>query len=424
MVSLSRIFAIGLCLMMLSKGESPVMLGLRGAISTFSPVSEETSFIVRATAAELLARYVKVQNGNHLLQYASGIGTGWTETRSLELIRVNAKAVSAADQANGVAESFLVSISSEMFRNYDSRTGKWTEWYNGRNLILPPCIEVIRRTNGQWSAQASQLSSFIAFTAHGNPGLIRHGAKQVLATTPTVPAAARFQPKIISTPSSPAATNTASKASDPIGDAVNGIMTALFSVAFLVTLLGITPVVIHYIYRNKRKSASQPKGSMRPPRIPPPQPSTVPPPIPISLSSPEISIIEARSHLLTAAEQAFFAVLEPIVRSSCMISSKVRLADLFDVRKGRGQQAAFNKICSKHIDFVLTDPGTSRILCGIELDDSSHNRTDRIARDTFVNELFAAQGLPLLRVPVAWTYYPQALRAEFLKAGVAISHVA
>jgi len=38
---------------------------------------------------------------------------------------------------------------------------------------------------------------------------------------------------------------------------------------------------------------------------------------------------------MTPAEQAFFAVLEPIVRSSCMVSSKVRLADLFDVRQER-----------------------------------------------------------------------------------------
>ncbi|MGL5017357.1 MAG: DUF2726 domain-containing protein [Luteolibacter sp.] len=367
---------------------------------------------------------MKVQNGNHLLQFASGIGTGWTETRNLELVRVTAQAVSAADQANGIAESFLVSISSEIFRNYDRRTGKWTEWYNGRNLILPPGIQVIRRTNGQWSAQASGLSSFVPFTAHGNPGLIPHGAKQALAAFPTPPPAIRLETQNTNAPSSPAATNAASKASDQMQDAVARIMATAFAIAFLVALLGITPSVIRYIYRKNKKSVSQPKGNMRPPRIPPPQPLAVPPPLPISLNSPEISIIEARSHLLTAAEQAFFAVLEPIVRSSCMISSKVRLADLFDVRKGRGQQAAFNKICSKHIDFVLTDPGTSRILCGIELDDSSHNRTDRIARDTFVNELFAAQGLPLLRVPVAWTYYPQALRAEFLKAGVAISHVA
>lgn len=123
---------------------------------------------------------------------------------------------------------------------------------------------------------------------------------------------------------------------------------------------------------------------------------------------------------MTPAEQAFYAVLSPVVQSSCMISSKVRLADIFEVRHERGHNAAFNKISRKHIDFVLTDPATSRILCAIELDDSSHNRPDRIERDRFVNELFAANQLPLLRVPVAWNYYPKALRNELIKAGVTL----
>lgn len=131
-----------------------------------------------------------------------------------------------------------------------------------------------------------------------------------------------------------------------------------------------------------------------------------------------------KENLMTPAEQSFFSVLQPIVGPSCIISSKVRLADLFDVVQERGQQAAFNKICSKHIDFVLTDPSSSRILCCIELDDSSHQRPDRIERDRFVNELFATHHLPLMRVPAAWTYYPQALRAELAKAGIVLSTAA
>jgi len=124
---------------------------------------------------------------------------------------------------------------------------------------------------------------------------------------------------------------------------------------------------------------------------------------------------------MTPAELAFFAILEPLVRPSCMISAKVRLADLFQVGQGVGQQSAFNKISRKHIDFVLTDPATSRILCGIELDDRSHKLPDRVERDEFVNEVFAKNQLPLLRVPVAWTYYPQALRAELVKAGLVLA---
>lgn len=164
-----------------------------------------------------------------------------------------------------------------------------------------------------------------------------------------------------------------------------------------------------------------------PPPVPMPSTGAIPPPLPAFVPKSEwnpINLMERRDNLMTPAELAFFAVLEPIVRSSYMVSSKVRLADLFDVRQERGQQAAFNKISSKHIDFVLTELGSSRILCGIELDDSSHNRPDRTERDNFVNELFATNYLPLMRVPAAWTYCPQSLRAELLKCGVSLSNAA
>jgi hypothetical protein len=34
-------------------------------------------------------------------------------------------------------------------------------------------------------------------------------------------------------------------------------------------------------------------------------------------------------------------------------------------------------------------------VCGIELDDSSHARQDRVIRDDFVNQVFKNAGLPL-----------------------------
>jgi hypothetical protein len=36
---------------------------------------------------------------------------------------------------------------------------------------------------------------------------------------------------------------------------------------------------------------------------------------------------------------------------------------------------AFAKIRAKHLNFVLCDPKTLAILCAIELDDSTHDRT-------------------------------------------------
>ena len=50
-------------------------------------------------------------------------------------------------------------------------------------------------------------------------------------------------------------------------------------------------------------------------------------------------------------------------------------------------------------------------LLGIELDDKSHQRNDRQDRDQFVDQVFKAAGIPLLRVPVKHTYSLQEVQS-------------
>ena len=189
-------------------------------------------------------------------------------------------------------------------------------------------------------------------------------------------------------------------------------------VAFCLIAVSLAGLILRKLFPHHRKRGAR--------RAAPPLGRTAasPPPLPSTSSSTAHHLFEARSHLLSEAEQKFFGVLQPLVGSACNVSSKVRLADLFDVRPGRGQQAAFNKIQSKHIDFVLTDPATSRILCAIELDDSSHLRPDRIERDEFIDDLFGRNHLPLLRVPCMWTYNTPALRDALAAVGVPVIRAA
>ena len=84
-----------------------------------------------------------------------------------------------------------------------------------------------------------------------------------------------------------------------------------------------------------------------------------------------------------------------------------------DANWARGYGA---KISSKHIDFVLYDRGTFEIKLAIELDDSSHQKSDRQKRDQFVNESFRAAQVPLLRVPTSSRYDVNELRHEIEKA--------
>jgi hypothetical protein len=118
--------------------------------------------------------------------------------------------------------------------------------------------------------------------------------------------------------------------------------------------------------------------------------------------------------LLTPAEQVFYRSLDIAVAGRLQILCKVRLADLLQVAGSNSKQRhrLFRKIAAKHIDFLLVEPGRLEPILAIELDDSSHDRSDRRQRDQFLNELFGIVEFPLLRVKAAASYSPrQILRA-------------
>lgn len=122
-----------------------------------------------------------------------------------------------------------------------------------------------------------------------------------------------------------------------------------------------------------------------------------------------------RKSLLTAAERRFHGVLRKAAEG-WTIFAMVRIADLLEVASDAPQrQAWLNRILSKHIDFVLCDGETLEAVLAIELDDRSHERADRIARDQFVDRAFAAAQLPLLRVKVEPEYDEGALRKKIRK---------
>ena len=105
----------------------------------------------------------------------------------------------------------------------------------------------------------------------------------------------------------------------------------------------------------------------------------------------------AAKPLLSAVEERFFRVLHAVSADRVHIVCKPRLADFIQHTDGF---AGFNAISQKHIDFLVCRPADWMPMLAIEVDDSSHNRADRRTRDTFVNNLFAHIGVPLLRLGV------------------------
>jgi hypothetical protein len=111
-----------------------------------------------------------------------------------------------------------------------------------------------------------------------------------------------------------------------------------------------------------------------------------------------------RDDFLSPAEVSFYHVLRQVAGERATVCAKVRLADVFFVARPNENAAARNRIAAKHVDFLLCDPATMRPLAGVELDDESHQRTDRVERDVFVEQVFAAAGLPLVRFPAQRGY--------------------
>lgn len=116
----------------------------------------------------------------------------------------------------------------------------------------------------------------------------------------------------------------------------------------------------------------------------------------------------SKAEFLSAAEKRFMEALGNAVGADYCVFAKVRLADVIRPRAGRGDGkawgAAFARIKSKHLDFLLCNPDTLDIVCGVELDDKSHARADRAERDGFLGRALKGAGVPLARFPVQRDY--------------------
>jgi hypothetical protein len=120
-----------------------------------------------------------------------------------------------------------------------------------------------------------------------------------------------------------------------------------------------------------------------------------------------------RDDFLSPAEKSFYLVIKGMMGNFFTICPKVSLSDLFFVSRPNENKSAYNRINRKHVDFVICDPQTMTPLFAIELDDSSHDRADRVERDAFVDSVFEAAQLPLLHIPVQMSYNTNELGALF-----------
>ena len=134
---------------------------------------------------------------------------------------------------------------------------------------------------------------------------------------------------------------------------------------------------------------------------------------------------ERQGPLFTPAERSFLGVLKSVLKDDVEVLGKVRVADILKPTKGMSRshwQSAFNKISSKHFDFVICDKNDLRVLCVVELNDKSHNAKKRKERDAFLEKACESASLPLIQVPAQSGYSIDEVRnqlAPFIPALVA-----
>lgn len=117
--------------------------------------------------------------------------------------------------------------------------------------------------------------------------------------------------------------------------------------------------------------------------------------------------------LLTKTEYAFYKILKTECdRRDYLICPKVRMEDFLYVNCEREKAKYRGYIKSRHIDFIICD-SELYMLCGIELDDPSHDSKEAQKIDRFKDDVFETIEVPLYRIKVSDGNYREQLNKVF-----------
>jgi len=111
--------------------------------------------------------------------------------------------------------------------------------------------------------------------------------------------------------------------------------------------------------------------------------------------------------IFNGSERVFFLELTKQLPTGYHIFPKVRMIDYIKP-VDEWSYAIRNKIWNKHVDFLICNKDFKPVLA-VEINGKSHQRTDRVARDLFVRNVYAAVGLPIVFVEIG-TNFQEAIR--------------
>lgn len=117
-----------------------------------------------------------------------------------------------------------------------------------------------------------------------------------------------------------------------------------------------------------------------------------------------------RNFFLSRAEHECYDALVQAVGQEYIVFAQVHLPTLLGHKVvGQNWNGAFRHISQKSVDFVLCDKAYISPKLAIELDDKTHERSDRQDRDREVERILKSAGMPLLRLENHGSFNPQDL---------------
>lgn len=114
-------------------------------------------------------------------------------------------------------------------------------------------------------------------------------------------------------------------------------------------------------------------------------------------------------------ERLFLGHLVWAVGRHVIIFGKVRLADVITLAPGLNntlKKEAYDQIARQHIDFLLCDKKTTKVLCAVELYDPTASPKQSLIQARFLDKVMKQAGIPLARFPRSQVYLSREIESS------------
>jgi len=129
---------------------------------------------------------------------------------------------------------------------------------------------------------------------------------------------------------------------------------------------------------------------------------------------------QAKQYFMTKSENDFFRMLNNVAGDRYFIFPQVHLSTILSEKvvgqDWKTQKAAFRHINGKSVDYVLCEKQSLKPVYAVELDDYTHNYSNRQERDQEVERMFQSAGIPLVRFNGYKTLNQEDIAKRFFEA--------